>query len=259
MNFTNKVVLVTGTASGIGTATAVRFSELGAKLAIVDLSAEGLKTTAKNCIKCAKSKDQGEPLQIVGDVSKPEDLECIAKSTLKKYKQLDVLVNNAGIMEDGTIETTCLEQFDRMIHTNLRSQFYLSLILVPELLKTKGNIVNTSSICGMRSFPNTLAYNISKAGVDHFTRCVALELGDRGLRCNCVNPGVIYTNLQKRYLDENGYKEFLKKSKYTHALERYGQPIEVANVICFLASDLASFITGHNIPVDGGRHAMTPR
>ncbi|XP_011183974.1 uncharacterized oxidoreductase TM_0325 [Zeugodacus cucurbitae] len=259
MIFTNKVVLLTGAASGIGAATAVRFSELGAQLAIVDLSVEGLKKTAENCIKCAKSKDQGEPLQIKGDVSKPADLECIAKSTLNKYKKLDVLVNNAGIMEDGTIENTCLEQFDRMIHTNLRSQFYLSLLLVPELLKTKGNIVNTSSICGMRSFPNTLAYNISKAGVDQFTRCVALELGERGVRCNCVNPGVIYTNLQKRYLDENGYKEFLKKAKYTHALARYGQPNEVANVICFLASDLASFITGHNIPVDGGRHAMTPR
>ncbi|XP_054746009.1 3-oxoacyl-[acyl-carrier-protein] reductase FabG-like [Anastrepha obliqua] len=259
MNFTNKVVLLTGAASGIGAATAVKFSELGAKLAIVDRSKEGLKKTAENCLKHAKSKDQGEILQLVGDVSQPEDLECIAKQTIDKYKRLDVLVNNAGIMEDGTIENTSLKQFDCMIHTNLRSQFYLTLLLVPELLKTKGNIVNTSSICGMRSFPNTLAYNISKSGVDQFTRCVALELGERGVRCNCINPGVIYTNLQKRYLDEKAYEEFIKKAKHTHALARYGQPVEVANVICFLASDLASFITGHSVPVDGGRHAMTPR
>ncbi|CAD6991762.1 unnamed protein product [Ceratitis capitata] len=179
MNFTNKVILLTVAASDIGTATAVRFSELSVKLAIVDIDDKGLKNT------------------VVGDISKPEDLECVAKSTIKNFKQLNVLVNNVGIMEYGTIENTCLEHF-------------LTLLLLPELLKTKGNIVNTSSICGMHSFPNTLAYNISKAVVDQFTRCVALELGERGVRCNCINPGVIYSNLQKRYLGEDGYKKFIK-------------------------------------------------
>jgi len=128
------------------------------------------------------------------------------------------------------------------------------------LVKTKGNVVNISSVNGIRSFPGVLAYNISKAALDQFTRCVALELAPKQVRVNSVNPGVTITELQKRGgLNEEAYANFLEKSKQTHALGRPGEAEEVAKAIAFLASDNASFSTGVSLPVDGGRHAMCPR
>lgn len=134
------------------------------------------------------------------------------------------------------------------------------MLAVPELIKTQGNIVNVSSVNGIRSFPGVLAYNISKTAVDQFTRCVALELASKNVRCNCVNPGVTVTNLHKRGgMDEESYAKFLDHSKVTHPLGRPGTVDELANAITFLASDLASFSTGVSLPVDGGRHATCLR
>lgn len=153
-----------------------------------------------------------------------------------------------------------MDQYDRVMNTNIRSIYHLSMLAVPHLVKTSGNIVNVSSVNGIRSFPGVLAYNLSKACVDQFTRCVALELAPKGVRVNCVNPGVTVTNLHKRGgMDEETYKKFLEHTKTTHALGRAGQADEVANAILFLASDQSSFITGASVPVDGGRHAMCPR
>lgn len=117
-----------------------------------------------------------------------------------------------------------------------------------------------SSVNGMRSFPGVLAYNMSKAALDQFTQCVALELADRGVRVNSVNPGVVITNIHKRGgMDDATYAAFLEHSKSTHALGRPGNAIEVAETIAFLGSERASFITGAIVPVDGGRHSMCPR
>lgn len=173
---------------------------------------------------------------------------------------MDVLINNAGILETGSIENTNMEQFDRVMNTNIRSIFHLTMLAVPHLIATKGNIVNVSSVNGIRSFPNVLAYNISKTAVDQFTRCVALELAPKQVRCNSVNPGVTVTNLHKRGgMNDEAYVKFLEHSRTTHALGRPGNATELAEAIAFLASDAASFITGTNLPVDGGRHAMCPR
>lgn len=255
MNFKDKVVLITGASSGIGAATAVKFAELGALLAINGRNVESLEAVAKQCAAVGK-----EPHLVVGDISKESDTEFVWQETLKKYNKLDVLVNNAGIIEIGTIENTSLAQYDRVMNTNLRAMYHLTMLAVPELVKSKGNIVNVSSVNGIRSFPGVLAYNISKMGVDQFTRCVALELAAKGVRANCVNPGVTVTNLHKRGgMDEETYKKFLEHSKTTHALGRPGTADEVANAITFLASDLATFSTGVSLAVDGGRHAMCPR
>merc|ERR1739844_821345 len=160
----------------------------------------------------------------------------------------------------GSIETTSLDQYDAVMNTNVRSLYHLTMLTAPHLIKTKGNIVNVSSVNGIRSFPGVLAYNLSKAAVDQFTRCVALELAPKQVRVNCVNPGVTITELQKRGgLNEEAYANFLEKSKQTHALGRPGEAEEVAKAIAFLASDDASFSTGISLPVDGGRHAMCPR
>lgn len=257
MNFAGKVVLITGASSGIGAAAAIKFAQLGAVLALNGRNVDNLEKVAKLC---ANHGCKQTPQLVVGDLSKEADTESVWHETLKKQQKLDVLVNNAGIIETGTIENTSLEQYDRVMNTNLRSIYHLSMLAVPELIKSKGNIVSVSSVNGIRSFPGVLAYNISKMGVDQFTRCVALELAAKGVRVNCVNPGVTVTNLHKRGgMDAETYAKFLEHSKSTHALGRPGSAEEVANAICFLASDLATFSTGVSLAVDGGRHAMCPR
>jgi len=229
-----KVALITGASSGIGAATAIHF---------------------------ARCEEGGmEPLIIQADVNNEEDCKRILDLTVEKFGSLDVLVNNAGVLEMGTIENITLEQYDRVMNTNMRSVLHLSMLAVPHLIKTQGNIVNVSSVNGIRSFPGVLAYNISKAALDQFTRCAALELASKKVRVNSVNPGVIVTELQKTGgLDEQKYSSFLEHSKSTHAMGRVGDPEEVAKAISFLASNDASFSTGVCLPVDGGRHAMCPR
>uniref|UniRef100_A0A2A4JMG8 Ketoreductase domain-containing protein n=1 Tax=Heliothis virescens TaxID=7102 RepID=A0A2A4JMG8_HELVI len=256
MSLLGKVVLVTGASSGIGSATAVFLSKLGAQLSLTGRNVENLKKVSDEC----KQSENSSTYCIPADLTKESDIENIVKSTIDHYGKIDVLVNNAGILETGTIENTSLAQYDRLMNTNVRSIYYLTMLAVPHLIQSKGNIVNISSVNGIRSFPGVLAYNVSKAAVDQFTRCVALELAPKGVRVNCINPGVILTELQKRGgMTEEQYAAFLTRTKETHALGRPGQPDEVAATVAFLASDLASNITGVSVPVDGGRHAMCPR
>lgn len=258
MDFKGKIVLITGASSGIGAAAAVKFAKLGAKLALVGRNTENLKETAAKCENAAEGSLI--PLLIKINLTDESAMPNIISEVLGRYGQLDVLVNSAGIIENGTIENTSLDQFDRIMDTNVRSVYQLTMLAVPELIKTEGNIVNISSVCGLRAFPNVLAYNISKSAIDQFTRCVALELAPKGVRCNSVNPGVVVTNLHKRAgMNDEAYEKFLEHCRTTHALGRAGDVEEVANAVCFLASDLATFTTGMNMPVDGGRHAMCPR
>nr|CAH7747436.1 unnamed protein product [Callosobruchus chinensis] len=254
MNFTGKVVLITGASSGIGAATAKQFACLGATLALAGRNLDNLKKIASDCT------TKAIPLLLTGELTCEKDTKAILDKTIEHFGKLDVLVNNAGIIETGSIENTSLEQFDRMMNINVRSIYHMSMLAVPHLIKTKGNIVNVSSVNGIRAFPGVLAYCVSKSAVDQFTRCAALDLAPKQVRVNVVNPGVTITNLHKRGgMDEETYKAFLARCKDTHALGRPGQAEEVAKTITFLASDDASFITGASVPVDGGRHAMCPR
>lgn len=254
MSFTGKVILITGASSGIGAATAKHFAGLGATLALAGRNLDNLKKVASDC------STKSIPLLLTGELTNERDTKTILDKTIEHFGKLDVLVNNAGILESGTIENTSLEQYDRVMNTNVRSIYQLTMLAVPHLIKTKGNIVNVSSVNGIRAFPGVLSYCVSKAAVDQFTRCVALELASKQVRVNSVNPGVTISNLQKRGgLNQEQYEAFLKRSEETHALGRPGKPEEVARTIAFLASDNASFITGATIPVDGGRHAMCPR
>ncbi|CAG2218984.1 unnamed protein product [Mytilus edulis] len=133
-------------------------------------------------------------------------------------------------------------------------------LCVPYLEKTKGSIVIVSSVNGIRSFPGVIAYCMSKSAVDQFTKCAALELAPKQIRVNSVNPGVIKTEIHKRGgMDEEAYQKFLERTKITHALGRPGEVQEVAGMIAFLASDDSSFITGTQVPIDGGRHCICPR
>lgn len=252
--FTGKVALITGASSGIGAAAAKLFSKLGATLALSGRNIENLKAVASEC------EGETEPILIKADLGTEADTKLLIEKAVSELGQIDILVNNAGVLELGSIENTTLDQYDRVMNVNLRAVYHLTMLAVPHLVKTKGNIVNVSSVNGLRSFPGVLAYNISKAGLDQFTRCVALELAPKGVRVNAVNPGVIVTELQKRGgLSDEAYANFLERSKQTHALGRPGEVDEVAEAIAFLASSEASFTTGCSLPVDGGRHAMCPR
>ncbi|XP_043284293.1 3-oxoacyl-[acyl-carrier-protein] reductase FabG-like isoform X1 [Venturia canescens] len=253
MALSGKVVLITGASSGIGAATAIHMSSLGALLSITGRNVENLKKVSDQCT-------GPKPFIVAGELTNEKDTENILKSTIDHYGKLNVLVNNAGTLENGSIENTSLEQFDRVFNLNVRSMYHLTMLAVPHLVETKGSIVNVSSVNGLRSFPGVLAYCMSKAAVDQFTRCVAIELADKQVRVNSVNPGVTVTNLHKNSgMSEEQLKNFFERSKTTHALGRPGDVMEVAKAIAFLAGEDASFTTGVNFPVDGGRHALCPR
>lgn len=253
MDFTNKVIIITGASSGIGAGAAEHLSKLGAKLVLTGRNEENLRKTMEKC--------KGEVLPIVADMNVEADRYKIIVETIKKFKQIDVLVNNAGVGVRGDILTATLEQFDTIMNTNVRSVFHLTQLAAPHLIASKGNIVNISSVVGLRSFPGILAYSISKAAVDQLTKCVALELAPKGVRVNSVNPAVIITEFQKRMgIGEAAYQEFLESAQKAHALGRVGTVEETSHAIAFLASNEASsFITGTTLAVDGGRAIMCPR
>lgn len=245
----DKVVIVTGASSGIGRATAKLFVENGSKVIAVGRNEKEL-----NDLRDEIQEGSGSITSVLADLRETSQVEKLVSETLDNFKQLDVLVNAAGIIGNGSIENTTLEDWDQMININLRSVFYLMNQSVPHLIKTKGSIVNVSSVTGIRAFPNVLAYCVSKAGVDQLTRCSALELAPHGVRVNAVNPGVVVTNLHKRSgMNEEKYEAFLEHSKSTHPLGRAGNPAEVADLIYFLASEKASWITGATYEIDGGR------
>lgn len=255
MDFTGKVVLVTGASSGIGAATAEIFAKHGANVAIVGRNANNLKATE---LKCKQVNEKSICLPIVADVT--TDSEKIIKSVIAKFQRIDVLVNNAGILAQGSILDIDIDQFDNVLNTNLRAVFALTKLAVPYLINSKGNIVNVSSVAGLRSFAGALSYCVSKGALDQFTKCISLELAPQNVRVNSVNPGVILTDIHKRGgMSEEDYVQYLERCKDTHAMGRVGNAYEVAETIAFLASTGASFITGACLPVDGGRHAMCPR
>lgn len=253
-NFKDKVVLITGASSGIGAATAIHFASLGASVSMTGRDLGRLQEKAAKC----KFEGTPEPFLITGEMTKDDDVKRIVESTIKHFGKLDVLVNNAGMIEIGTIETTDVQQYDRVFNLNVRSMYHLTNLAVPHLIATKGSIVNVSSVNGIRSFTGILPYCMSKSAIDQFTRCTALELASKQVRVNSVNPGLIITE-RRCGMNEEQFNALVERSKTTHALGRAGQPEEVAKTIAFLASDDASFITGANIPVDGGRHVMCPR
>lgn len=252
LDFTNKVFIVTGSSSGIGAGAAEYLSKLNASLVLTGRNEANLKETAEKC--------QTEPVLVIADVNIEADRVKIINIAIEKFGKIDVLVNNAGLGEAGDISTTTLDQFDKVMNTNVRSVFHLTQLAVPHLIKTKGNIVNVSSVAGPRQFPNLMAYCMSKAAIDQFTKCCALDLAPNGVRVNSINPALIQTDFHKRLgMNDEAYEKFLERSKETHALGRIGTVDETAHGIAFLASNMATFITGTTLLIDGGKAAMCPR
>lgn len=247
--FSGKNLLITGATSGIGRATAGCFAQAGANVAAV-----GRDETELENLKQALLEFGIRCVTISADLSLDDSAERVVAEAINALGGIDILVNAAGHISSGTIETTTTEAWDAMLDINLRSVFLLMQKASPSLVERRGNIVNVSSVTGLRAFPGVLAYCVSKAALDQLTRCSALELAAKGVRVNAVNPGVVVTEIHKRGgMSNDQYAAFLEHSKETHPLGRVGRPEEIAELIAFLASPRAAWITGATYSIDGGR------
>ncbi len=233
-----KCAIVTGAARGIGLATAKLFLEQGWRVALLDRDAEEL------------TKQDGVPntLLLPLDVSKPEDVEAMVTRTLDWAGRIDALVNNAGVAEFGPVEETDFEGWRRVMAINLDGVFLCTQAATRALKDSRGSIVNIGSISGLRASTLRVAYGTSKAAVIHLTKQHAAELGEYGIRVNCVCPGPVRTKLAMAVHTQ----EIIDAYHDAIPLNRYGSELEIAEVITFLCSDRASYVTGQVIAADGG-------
>ena len=197
----------------------------------------------------------GRASPLVADVTSADAPNAIVARAVSVFGGVDALVNAAGVIASGSVADTTDAGWDAMMDVNVRAPFRLIREAAAALADRRGAVVNISSVAGLRAFPGLASYSVSKAAVDQLTRVAALDFAARGVRVNAVNPGVVVTNLHRRGgMDEAKYAEFLERSKTTHPLGRPGQPEEVADLIAFLVSPAAGWITGETIAIDGGRH-----
>ncbi len=242
MNAKRKTALVTGAARGIGLATARLFIERGWQVAMVDRDEGAL-------LEAAASLDHG--FAIVCDVSDPKAVPSMVEACIEQFGGVNALINNAGVADFGPIEDTTYERWRQVMETNLDGPFLVTQAATPALKDAKGCIVNIASISGLRASTLRVAYGTSKAGVIALTEQQAVELGEFGVRANCICPGPVRTKLAMAVHTQDiidAYHDALP-------LNRYGTEREIAEAIVFLASDAASFITGQCLAVDGGFEA----
>ncbi|CAG4968039.1 unnamed protein product [Parnassius apollo] len=246
MSFVDKVVLVTGASSGIGAATAILFAKEGANVTLVGRNEVKLKNVVEQCEKYGKKH-----LLIKADISNDEEAVNVIKKTIDTFGKLDILVNNAGICRFTSIlDENLMKVYDETLNTNLRAHVYITNLAAPHLIKTKGSIVNISSTAGssISMSSRTLPYFISKAALDQFSRGVALELAQYGVRVNTISPGPVRTDIFENANAPITVDSFQKMT----ALNRVAEPEEIAELILYLSGDKAKSITGSNYVSDNG-------
>jgi len=237
-----KLAIVTGAARGIGLATALLFNENGYKVAIVDNDKDEIDNLS------FKNKDIKT---FCFDISNDDELDKMYNQILEWHNRIDVLVNNAGVADFGNIEETDFKRWNEVMNTNLNGVFLCSQKVITHLKKTNGNIVNIASISGLRASTLRVAYGTSKAAVIQLTKQQAAELGEYGIRVNCIAPGPVKTKLAMAVHTQ----DIIEAYHDAIPLNRYGTEQEIANGIYFLASEKASYITGQILAVDGGFEA----
>jgi NAD(P)-dependent dehydrogenase (short-subunit alcohol dehydrogenase family) len=243
--FTDKVVLITGAASGIGRATAERLAAEGATLSLTDVNLEGLEETAETC------RGLGATVRAeFADVSSEESVAASVGGTVEDLGRLDVLVNVAGILQFKDARSTTLEDWNRIIGVNLTGTFLMCREALPFLLQTKGNIVNTASTASLHGHPWTVSYSASKGGVYAVTMTLAVEFGKLGVRVNAVAPGGIETPIQNAFEVPEGADP--KLIYRIMPLDRMRGPETVASTVAFLASEDGAHVNGEIVRVDGG-------
>lgn len=240
-----RTALVTGASRGIGRATALALAQAGFDVATNARDAAGTEATA------AAVRELGRrSLAVPGDVSVPEDVRSLAGRVVDAWGGVDILINNAGITHSGSLAETTDEAWERLMDVNLRSMFLICRELVPHMIERHwGRIINVASMTARlgRGFVGSASYGASKGGVVSFTRGLAKEFGPHGITVNAVAPGVIVTDMNREYLAEHG-----EQVLQSIPLGRFGEPDDVADLIVFLASPGASYITGVIIDVNGG-------
>ncbi|HHX8655916.1 TPA: SDR family NAD(P)-dependent oxidoreductase [Vibrio diabolicus] len=239
----NKVALVTGSANGIGLAIAKRLYEEGANVALADWNEEQLANAVESFDKQRVSAHSI-------DVSDPDKVAALISDVVTRFGKLDILVNNAGVHVPGSVIEGSVEDWKKISGVNIDGVVYCAKFALPELLKTKGCMVNTASVSGLGGDWGAAFYCASKGAVVNLTRAMALDHGSEGVRINAVCPSLVKTNMT------NGWPQKIRdKFNERIALGRAAEPEEIASVVTFLASDDASFINGVNLPVDGGATA----
>ena len=257
MRLDKKVALITGAGAGIGRATALLFAQEGARVVVQDLKVDAGRETVDLI-----ARQQGEAVYVGGDVARAADAEAMVRTAVQSYGQLDILFNNAGIWRGGTILDVSEEDWDQTMAVNVKGIYLVSRVAVQQMMRQgSGAIVNAASVAALRGSPMSAAYNASKGAVLLLTKCMALDFGRYGIRVNCICPGVIDTRMAEELLsyrslgDDDRRQALLETYEERHLVGRLGQPQEVANVVLFLASDDASFVTGAAWPVDSGLSA----
>jgi len=252
--FKNKVVIVTGSSTGIGAGIAAKYAKEGAAAVVLHGRREDALKKAKEQVE--KAGPGVKIHTVIGDVTDAKVRENLINETVSNFGRLDILVNNAAIgMSTPDVSNAPIDLFDSTFDVNVRSVVILTQLAIPHLIKTKGNIVNISSVAALKGKPSHTWYCMSKIALDHFTRCLAVELGPKGVRVNSVNPGFIQDTeiVSRRGVSSDTIdKEYVQKANEVYPLRRPGTVDEVADAVLFLSSDKGSFITGTVTVVDGG-------
>uniref|UniRef100_T1JDD7 Ketoreductase (KR) domain-containing protein n=1 Tax=Strigamia maritima TaxID=126957 RepID=T1JDD7_STRMM len=247
----DKVAIITGGSSGIGAGIVVEFAKLGCAVAIVGRNEKNLEGTADKCKSCGLPNEK--ILCITADMVNDDDVKLIVTKTINKFGKINVLVNNAGISKVGGLPAVNMKEYDEVMRVNVRSVVLLSQEATPHLIKTKGNIVNISSVMSNQAWPGILAYAMSKAAVDHFTRCSAVDLAPKGVRINSVQPGMIETQIYDRLgMSKEQKDQLMDKNRRAHPMGRLGTTQDIGRACVFLASENSSFTTGQTLAIDGG-------
>ena len=243
--FANKVVLITGAASGIGRATAERLALEGATLALIDMNSDGLDQTVQTC-----RGSGAEVLSLVGDISSEPSVAEIIESTVNEFGRIDVLCNIAGILQFKDFRLTTLDDWNKIIGVNLTGTFLMCRDALPHLLESQGNIVNMSSTASLGGHPWTAPYSASKGGIQAMSLGIAVEFGKMGVRCNCVAPGSILTPIQDAFeLPEGADPKLLHRIM---PLDKMRGPEQIASAVAYLGSEDAAHVNGTVLKVDGG-------
>ena len=242
-----KVAIVTGSNRGIGRGIAIALAKEGCKV-VVNSHVHG--KDADEVVGEIK-KFGSDAIFVKADVSKEKDMKNLVNNAVKKFGKLDIMVNNAGILVSGSVKELTEKDWDRQMAVNLKSVFFGTKYAVARMTKQGkgGRIINISSIAGLVGFPGISAYCASKGGVTEFTREAALDHAKDGITVNAINPGVIITDMTKGMLADKATSKSLMENT---PIGRFGQPEDIGNAAVFLALDESSFITGHNLVVDGG-------
>uniref|UniRef100_A0A0B7AEW0 Uncharacterized protein n=1 Tax=Arion vulgaris TaxID=1028688 RepID=A0A0B7AEW0_9EUPU len=251
----NKVAIVTGSSSGIGESIAILFASKGARVTLCGRDQERLKSVFNKAVEVSGGH-QDRFLIFQGDINDQKFRKETISKTVEKFGRLDILVANAGVGgTNQSLLTATEDSYNFIMDTNLKSVFFLIQQAVPHLEKSKGNIINISSIVTDMALADVPIYSMSKVALDHLTRCLAVDLGAKGIRVNAINPGYIETRIMRYHGDLETIVSDISKVEITKQVlkHRLGTGEDVAEVAAFLASDSTSFITGENIRVDGGR------